>query len=437
MSDFLLNKYQDLLVDGSIDAELYNKYKVKKGLRNDNGTGVLVGLTKVSEVSGYIVENDIKMPKKGNLYYRGIDISDITKKCGQDFGYENTCFLLLFGHYPDKSEAETFRNLIRDNYDLPKDFLENIILKNPSKSLMNHISRSILSLYSCDDDPDNISGYELIKKGISLIGKMPSIIAYSLQAKTHYIDGDSLTIHFPRHDYSFAENLLYMSRNDGKFSELEAKTLDRCLMVHADHGGGNNSAFVGTVVTSTHTDIYSMISASMASLKGPRHGGANMAVQDMIREVIEDISLDATDDEIRSVIEKILNKEYYDKSGLVYGLGHAIYTLSDPRCAILKEEARKLSIEKNNEKKFEFYTRFEKIGLEMLEAKSGKKSCANVDFYSGLIYEMLGIPRDLFIPIFAAARVVGWIAHDVEYLLYSDKIIRPATRYVGDTIDEN
>ena len=228
-----------------------------------------------------------------------------------------------------------------------------------------------------------------------------------------------------------------MSRNDGKFSELEAKTLDRCLMVHADHGGGNNSAFVGTVVSSTHTDIYSMISASMASLKGPRHGGANMAVQDMIREVIEDISLDATDDEIRSVIEKILNKEYYDKSGLVYGLGHAIYTLSDPRCAILKEEARKLSIEKNNEKKFEFYTRFEKIGLEMLEAKSGKKSCANVDFYSGLIYEMLGIPRDLFIPIFAAARVVGWIAHDVEYLLYSDKIIRPATRYVGDTIDEN
>jgi len=433
MNDFLLSKYHDLLDDGKIDSDLYDKYKVKKGLRNDNGTGVLVGLTKVSEVSGYTVKDDIKMPKLGNLYYRGIDIKDITLKSGDDFGYENTCFLLLFGHYPDEREALEFKDLIRSNYDLPKDFLENIILKNPSKSLMNHISRSILSLYSFDDDPDNISGYEIIKKGISLIGKMPSIIAYSLQAKTHYIDGDSLTIHFPRHDYSFAENLLYMSRNDGKFSELEAKTLDKCLMVHADHGGGNNSAFVGTVVTSTHTDIYSMISASMASLKGPRHGGANMAVQDMMKEVISDISLDASDDEIKDIISKILNKEYFDKTGLVYGLGHAIYTISDPRCLILKEEAKKLAKEKGLSKKFEFYSRFEKLGLEMLEKKSGKKVCANVDYYSGFIYEMLGIPRDLFIPIFAAARVVGWISHDVEYLLYSDKIIRPATRYVGDT----
>ncbi len=434
MSTFLKEKFNDLLKDGNIPQELYDKYDVKRGLRNNNGTGVLVGLTKVSEVSGYYVENDIKLPKPGNLYYRGLDVSLVAKKVGNDFGYENTCFLLLFGHYPNEKESTEFKKIIADSYDLPEGFLENIILKNPSKSLMNHIARSILSLYSFDDNPDSIESYDMILKGISIISKMPAIISYSLQAKTHYLDHDSLHIHFPKKEYSFAENILYLSRNDGEFTDLEAKTLDMCLIVHADHGGGNNSAFVGTVVSSTLTDIYSMICASMASLKGPRHGGANMAVLDMMQEVINDIGLDATDEDITAVVRRILNKDYFDKTGLIYGIGHAIYTLSDPRCELLREEARKLSYEKNP-KKFEFYNRFETIAIRVFEEEKGKRVCANVDFYSGLIYEMLNIPRDLFIPIFAAARLVGWISHDIENLLYCNKIIRPATKYVGTMED--
>ena len=430
MNEFLLEKYHDLLRDGSIAPELYDQYEVKKGLRNNNGTGVLVGLTKVSEVSGYRVENNKKLPKEGNLYYRGIDIREVVKLSKDDFGYENTCFLLLFGHYPNDIESSIFRKIMSDQYDLPEGFLENIILPHPSKSLMNHITRSILSLYSFDDNPDVITGEELIKKGVSLIAKMPAIISYCLQAKTHYLDKDSLHIHFPKKEYSFAENILYLSRNDGKFTDIEAKTLDRCLMVHADHGGGNNSAFVGTVVSSTLTDLYSMLSASLAALKGPRHGGANMAVQDMMAMIISEIGTDATDDEINKIIDRIMKKDYFDKSGLIYGLGHAIYTISDPRCEILREEARKLSIDKKSPK-FEFYQRFEKLAIKKLEAKTGSKCCANVDFYSGLIYELLNIPRDLFIPIFAAARLVGWISHDIENLLYCNKIVRPATKYVG------
>ena len=428
---FLLEKYHDLLEDGAIPSDLYDKYDVKRGLRNNNGTGVLVGLTKVAEVSGYYVEDGVKLPKEGNLYYRGIDIRDVAKMAGDDFGYENTCFLLLFGHYPNQTESKIFKAVIRDLYELPEGFMENIILKNPSKSLMNHMTRSILSLYSFDEDPDNIEGFELIKKGVSLISKMPAIMAYSLQTKTHYLDHDSLHIHFPKKEYSFAENILYLSRNDGKFTELEAKTLDMCLMVHADHGGGNNSAFVGTVVSSTLTDIYSMVAASMCSLKGPRHGGANMAVLDMMTEVEKEIGLNPTDLELNTIIQRLLNKDFFDHSGLIYGVGHAIYTMSDPRAELLREVAYKLTLEKHSEK-FELYKRFETLAVKALEKKTGKAACVNVDFYSGLIYEMLNIPRDLFIPLFSVARVVGWVSHDIENLLYSNKIVRPATKYVGD-----
>lgn len=434
MNEFLKEKYDDLINEESIDPELYDKYDVKRGLRNNNGTGVLVGLTRVAEVSGYEVENNVKKPKEGNLYYRGLDVREVANLSKDDFGYENTCFLLLFGHYPNKSESKIFKEIISSEYDLPEGFIENIILKNPSKSLMNHISRCILSLYSFDENPDDISGFELIKKGISLIAKMPAIVSYSLQTKTHYLDHDSLHIHYPKKEYSLAENLLYLSRNDGKFTDLEAKTLDMCLIVHADHGGGNNSAFVGTVVSSTLTDIYSMLTASLASLKGPRHGGANMAVLDMMSNVINDIGLDASDDKIKEVINKILDKKYNDNSGLIYGIGHAIYTVSDPRAELLREKAQKLSQTKNP-KKFEFYNRFEKIAVKTLQERKGMVCCCNVDFYSGLIYEMLDIPRDLFIPIFAAARLVGWISHDIENLLYSNKIVRPATKYVGKKYD--
>ena len=435
MNEFLQEKYNDLLNEESIDSELYDKYDVKRGLRNNNGTGVLVGLTRVAEVSGYTVEDNQKKPKKGNLYYRGIDVSKVAELSKGDFGYENTCFLLLFGHYPNKTESKLFKGILSEEYNLPVGFLENIILKNPSKSLMNHITRCILSLYSFDETPDDIDGFEMILKGISLIAKMPAIISYSLQAKTHYLDNDSLHIHYPKKEYSFAENILYLSRNDGKFTELEAKTLDMCLIVHADHGGGNNSAFVGTVVASTLTDIYSMLAASMASLKGPRHGGANMANLDMMSAVIDEIGLEPTDDEIKDVINRILDKNFYDNTGLIYGIGHAIYTLSDPRAELLRETAKALSVEKKS-KKFDLYSRFEKIAIKLLEERKGIVCCANVDYYSGLIYEMLNIPRDLFIPIFAAARLVGWISHDIESLLYSNKIVRPATKYVGKKEDK-
>ena len=431
MYDFLEDKYSDMLRDGYIDPELYSKYKVKRGLRNENGTGVLVGLSKISDVSGYDVENDEKLPKEGNLYFRNIDIREVVKMAKDDFGYEKTCFLLLFGHYPDDMEAKMFKELISDGYDLPSGFLENIILPHPSKSLMNHITKAILSLYSFDQDPDNTNPLELVRKGISLLSKMPAIISYCLQAKTHYLDNDSLHIHYPKKEYTYAENILYLSRNDGVFTELEAKTLDRCLMVHADHSGGNNSAFVGTVVSSTLTDIYSMICASMASLKGPRHGGANMAVLDMMNDVIKEVGYDASDEDLNKIIQRLLNKDFYDHSGLIYGVGHAIYTTSDPRAELLRDVAYKLSIEKNL-KKYEMYHRFEKLAVAALKEKTGKECCVNVDFYSGLIYEMLDIPRDLFIPLFSVARVVGWVSHDIENLLYSNKIVRPATKYVGE-----
>lgn len=429
--DFLTKNYEKLIELGSIDPELYDKYNVKRGLRNANGTGVLVGLTKVAQVEGYELVNGEKMPSKGHLYYRGYDIYDIAKADKDTFGYEKVCFLLLFGYIPNEAELKEFKELISSQYDMPNEFVENIILKNPSHSLMNHIARSILSLYSYDSNPDSVDGLSLLKKGISLIAKMPAIISYSLQAKTHYLDHDSLHIHYPKKEYSIAENILYLSRNDGKFTAVEADTLDMALMVHADHGGGNNSTFVDCVVASTGADIYSCIAASLGSLKGPRHGGANMAVLDMMDEVIKDIGLDASDEDIKRIVTRILNKDYYDKTGLIYGIGHAIYTMSDPRCELLKEKCKELSKNKNP-KMFEFYERFADIAVKMLSEKKGSVCCCNVDFYSGLTYSFLEIPRDLFIPIFAAARTVGWVAHNIESSINGNKLVRPATKYVGD-----
>ncbi len=428
--DFLKKEFEKCLTDGYIDQELYDKLNVKRGLRNNNGTGVLVGLTKVSDVHGYEIKDGTKISTEGHLYYRDIDIYDLAKIDDDCYGYEKTCFLILFGHVPSKEELEEFKKILRNGYMLPNDFLENIILKNVSNSIMNHIARSILSLYSFDKDPDNTEPMELLKKGISLISKMPAIISYSLQAKTHYIDNDSLHIHNPRPDYSIAENILYLSRNDGKFSRLEAETLDLALIIHADHGGGNNSTFTNVVVSSTDTDIYSTIAAGICSLKGPRHGGANQAVLDMMNYIISDISLDATDKEIEDVVNKLLNKEYYDKKGLIYGIGHAVYTKSDPRCVLLKSKCKELS-DKCNDKRYDFYQRFERIAIQTLQNRKGADYCANVDYYSGLTYSLLNIPRDLFIPIFATARVVGWVAHIIENKLYCNKIIRPATQYVG------
>lgn len=430
--DFIEKSYNESIDLLKIENDLYDKYNVKKGLRNANGTGVLVGLTKISDVHGYKMVDGVKQDDEGHLYYRDIDLYDLAKIDKDCYGYERTCYLILFGHLPNDEEFEEFKKIIKDNYFLPNGFLENTILRTPSHSLMNHIARAILALYSYDSDPDNTDALEILRKGISLIAKMPAIISYSLQAKTHYIDNDSLHIHHPKKELSIAENILYLSRNDGKYTKLEAEVLDLCLIIHADHGGGNNSTFVNVVVSSTGTDIYSAMAASLCSLKGPRHGGANKSVEDMFMYIIDDIGLDATDEQIRDVINKILNKQYFDNSGLIYGIGHAVYTKSDPRCLLLKEKCKELcETSEDGRKHFDFYSRFENLAIEEMKKRKNANYCANMDFYSGLTYQMLNIPRDLYTPIFAAARLVGWVAHNIENRLYCNKIIRPATKYVG------
>ena len=430
--DFIEKSYNESIELLKIDNDLYDKYNVKKGLRNANGTGVLVGLTKISDVHGYKIVGGNKYDDDGHLYYRDIDLYDLAKIDKDCYGYERTCYLILFGHLPNDEEFEEFKKIIKDGYFLPNGFLENTILRTPSHSLMNQIARSILALYSYDENPDDTDALSILRKGISLIAKMPAIISYSLQAKTHYIDNDSLHIHHPKKELSIAENILYLSRNDGKYTPLEAEVLDLCLIIHADHGGGNNSTFVNVVVSSTGTDIYSAMAASLCSLKGPRHGGANKSVEDMFTYIINDIGLDATDEQIQDVIIKMLDKKYFDNSGLIYGIGHAVYTKSDPRCLLLKEKCKELcEISEIGKKNFKFYSKFEELAIKEMNKRKNANYCANMDFYSGLTYQMLNIPRDLYTPIFAAARLVGWVAHNIENRLYCNKIVRPATKYVG------
>lgn len=434
-SEFITSKYKELLELGNIQNDLYDKFSVKKGLRNANGTGVLVELTKVANVHGYEIAPDgSKIDSEGLLSYRGVDIYDLAKIDKSVYGYEKVCYLLLFGRLPNDEEFERFRDIISEQYELPQEFINNIITRGVSENLMNHIMRSILSLYNYDDNPDSTDPLETLEKGISILAKLPSIISYSLQAKRHYIDYKTLHIRRPRPDFSIAENILYMSRNHGAFNETEAETLDLALMLHAEHGGGNNSAFANVVVASTGTDIYSAMVASLGSLKGPRHGGANGAVEDMMTEVISLIGVDASDEDIRKICNQILDKQIYDKSGLIYGIGHAVYTLSDPRTVLLKAKSKELAIMKDKLDVFDFYDRFERIAIEELKKRKGPNfhTCANVDFYSGLTYKLLNIPRELYTPIFACARMVGWLAHNIEDKLYCNKIIRPAAKYVGE-----
>ena len=432
-NNFLLDEYNASLDASNIDNELYDKYNVKKGLRNSNGTGVLVLLTKISDVYGYKMEGTKKIDDEGHLYYRGYDIYDLARFNKVQYGFERICFLILFSKLPTEEEIEAFHNLLSSDYTLPKGFSEDVIFKNSSPSIMNQIQKSILSLYAYDENPDDIDPYETLNKGINIIAKLPSIISYCYRAKKHYIDGLSLHIREPKKEYSLAQNLLYMSRRNGEFSTLEAETLDLALILHADHGGANNSTFANVVVSSTQTDIYSSMVASLGSLKGPRHGGASRAVKDMMDKVIKEVGIDAKDDEIRKVIKRILNKDFNDNSGLIYGIGHAVYTLSDPRAVLLKKKCHELAIMNGDTKKFDFYERFEEIANDELKKLKGEGTnyCTNVDFYSGLTYEILKINEDLFTPLFACGRMVGWLAHNIENKLYCDKIIRPAGKYIG------
>lgn len=428
------NFFDRSLKENEIPNELYKNYSVKKGLRNEDGTGVLVGLTRISDVVGYKKVNGEKVDDYGSLFYRGINVEDIVNHGHQKKRYlfEEVCFLILFGYLPNQDEFETFKSILSDNYELPPHYLEANILGFPANNLMNKLQQEVLMLYSYDRDADNIGIQETLEKGINLIAKIPSIVCYTYQTKVHYFDKQSLFIHHPNKDYSIAETILSLLRDDGMFSEKEAEVLDVALVLHADHGGGNNSTFTNVVISSTGTDIYSSVAGAIGSLKGPRHGGANLAVKKQMEAVIDEISLEATDEQINSVVCRILDKDFNDKSGLIYGIGHAVYTLSDPRSEILSKKCQELAVEKNREAEYDFYKRFADTAIQEIYRRKGIHVCSNVDFYSGLVYDMLNIPSDLYPLLFVVGRTVGWIAHNIESKLYSNRIIRPATKYVGD-----
>ncbi|WP_051233907.1 citrate synthase [Butyrivibrio sp. NC3005] len=419
-----------------IPNDLFQKYNVKKGLRNDDGTGVRIGLTRVSDVVGYQVNKDGQVaPCEGDLLYRGYSITDLINNRQGNFGFEETCFLLLFGFLPTKQQFKDFKTSLSDRYDLPDKFLVNEILRSPSNSLMNRLQTLTLSLYNYDDAPDDIDVYETMRKGLNLIAKFPSLACYAYQAKMHDTFRKSLVIHYPIKEYSIAENILQLLRPSGEFTNREANVLDALLLIHADHGGGNNSAFTDVVIGSTGTDLYSAICGSLGALKGPKHGGANISVAKMMKEVVDKIGYTTDKKKVKKVVNDLLDGEMYDHSGLIYGFGHAVYTITDPRAEILRGMAKDLAKEKNCEEKFNFYKLFEDTVHEVTAERKKRALPTNVDFYSGFAYEMLGIPMDLFTPLFAIARVVGWVAHNVENKLYDGRIMRPATKYVGERQD--
>jgi citrate synthase len=440
MLDDLSAKFEDLSKiaedNNIIGQEHYVKYNVKRGLRNENGTGVLVGLTKVGEVHGYVVDEEEKIPKEGKLFYRGIDIKEIVEgfRADKRFGFEETCFLLLFGKLPNKQQLEDFNELLGTLRTLPYGFTEDMILKAPSKDIMNKLQRSILVAYSYDMNPDDISVKNVLRQSIELIARFPSMIAYGYQAKAHYYDGKSLFLHSPDPSLSTAQNILHMIRPDNKFTSTEAELLDLAMVVHAEHGGGNNSAFATHVVSSTGTDTYSAISTAVGALKGPKHGGANIKVMQMMDYIKENLTDIKSEAQIENILKKILKKEAFDKTGLIYGMGHAIYTISDPRATLLRERAKELAIEKNRMDEYRLYRNIEHITIKLFanHDKNPRPIAANVDFYSGFVYDMLNIPRELYTPLFAASRVPGWCAHRIEQLVSEPRIIRPAYKNVSE-----
>lgn len=415
--------------------ETFKKYGVKRGLRNDDGTGVMAGLTSVGAVMGYYIDDGEKIPMEGHLRYRGYDITDLVRNCEKEkrFGFEEVAYLLLFGHLPSEEKLKKFSSLIGAMRRLPDGFAEDMILKAPSTNIMNKMARSVLAAYSYDSNPDEISAGNILRQSIELIARLPVMAAYGYQAKSHYHDGNSLYLHSPQPQLSTAENFLYMIRPDNKYTVEEAEMLDVMLMIHAEHGGGNNSAFATRVVSSSGTDTYSAIAAAIGSLKGPRHGGANAKVMGMMEEIKANVSDWTDEEEVSAYLEKILRKEAFDGSGLIYGMGHAIYTYSDPRCILLKERASMLA-EKNPEflSEFNLYKLVEKLTPNVFEKvrNNSKVMCANVDMYSGFVYKMLGIPEEMYTPLFAMSRIVGWCAHRLEETIGNTRIIRPAYKSI-------
>lgn len=418
-----------------IDPELFTKYSVKRGLRDLDGRGVLVGLTDIGEVHSYIVDEGEPIPIPGQLFYRGINISSITNDClkNKRYGFEEITYLLLFGALPTQEELTTFKALLGSERQLPDNFVNDMILTNPSKDIMNSLARSVLSLYCYDENPDDTSTYNVLRQCISLIACFPTLAVYAYQAYAHKHLNQSLYIHSPKPELSTAENILYMLRPDCKYTPLEATLLDLALILHAEHGGGNNSTFTTHLITSSGTDTYSVIAAALGSLKGPRHGGANLKVIQMLEDMKQSIE-DWTDDKaIEDYLMRLLNKEAFDKSGLIYGIGHAVYSISDPRAVILKKSAKLLAHEKGLDDVFNFYDKIETLAPQVISKKRKmyKGVSANVDFYSGFVYNMLNLPLELYTPIFAIARMSGWAAHRIEEIVNCGKIIRPAFKSVS------
>jgi len=418
------------------DQSYFEKFNVKRGLRNTDGSGVVVGLTEIGEVHGYVMDEGEKADARGRLRYRGYDVKDLVAGFQKDKrpGFEETAFLLLFGTLPKASELEDFTAFLGSQRTLPSGFVEDVILRFPSPDIMNQLARSVLFTYSFDPNPEDYSIKNILRQSVEMIARFPSYVAYSYQAKRHYYDKKSLNIHHPQPELSTAENFLYMVRPDNSFTPLEAELLDLALVLHAEHGGGNNSTFAIRLVSSAGTDTYSALGSSIGSLKGIKHGGANIKVMKMIDDIKANCPQWDDPNALGDYLARMVRKDAFDKTGLIYGMGHAVYTLSDPRAELLKDKARQLATEKGLLKNFELYENIEKLtpGV-MLEVKGSTKAiCANVDLYSGFVYEMLNIPRELYTPIFAMARVAGWAAHRIEEIVSGGKIIRPAYKNVSE-----
>lgn len=427
------------LADNVIEPEMYVKYAVNRGLRDLNGNGVLTGLTEISEIQSSKMVDGEKVPCEGKLFYRGVDVEQIVSGFIREkrYGFEETVYLLLFGALPDEAQLDDFKKLLAGYRSLPTNFVRDVILKAPNADMMNTLARSVLTLYSYDARATDNSTENVLRQCLQLIALFPMLSVYGYQAYSHYVLDKSLFIHNPVPELSTAENLLHILRADGKYTELEARILDLALVLHAEHGGGNNSTFTTRVVTSSGSDTYSVIAAALSSLKGPKHGGANIKVMEMMDDIRAHVSDVTDEDEMRAYIGKIVDKEAFDHKGLVYGMGHAVYSLSDPRAVVFKSFVQQLAMAKGRKADFDFYNTVERLAPQVIAEKRHiyKGVSTNVDFYSGFVYNMLGIPVELYTPMFAVARVVGWSAHRMEELVNVDKIIRPAYKSVMATRD--
>jgi citrate synthase len=432
-ADFIESLCAEYQKHNQIDPAFYERYRVKRGLRNADGTGVMAGVTQIGNVMGYYVQDGERIPAPGKLVYRGIDVEELINGFVSEgrFGFEETAYLLLFGALPTRAQLTAFEGLLSAHRALPPMFTEDMILKAPSPDVMNKLARSVLALYSYDGRPDDMSLPNQLRQAVELIARVPVIVAHAFAAKRHYYDNESLYLHRPQEGLSVAQNFLYSVRHDNRYTDEEARLLDLCLVLHAEHGGGNNSAFACRVLSSSGTDIYSSIAAAVGSLKGPLHGGANAKVMEMFHYIQENV--DPHDDgSIRDYLVRLLDGEAGDCSGKLYGLGHAVYTMSDPRAVLLKKYARHIAQIKGYEAEFDLLQKVEELGIPLVQERrhSDTPMCANVDMYSGLVYTMLGIPEDVFTPLFASARIAGWCANRMEEVITGHRIMRPAYRAV-------